>query len=128
MNAGGLTNLMYDECFHTQSTNQKTAHLSYQLYGGKFENCNKCRQDKFIRPFDLIEEESRLQNRVRSATLCSNKKYNPKCKASKMCKSTFDKSNPVVLAPEVCPIIQTNLTKTTDVGYTMPKDDFCSCK
>ena len=128
MNIGGLTNLIYDNCSYKKRSHERTAPLSYQLYGGKFENCNKCRQDKFYRPFDLVQQESELKNITRPGTHCPEKMYNPKCKKSGMCTSTFDKSNPVVLAPEVCPIVHSNLTKTTDIGYKMPKTNFCGCK
>jgi hypothetical protein len=89
------------------------------MYPGAYENCNKCIDKKFYRPFDLVDQESELKNITRSATKCPKFKYNPNCKASKTCTSTFDSSVPVVPAPEVCPIVHNNIPKRTDPGYSL---------
>ena len=135
MNIGGLTNLGYDECFLKQDNKQQTGPFAYQMFYGKHEHDKKCRENKFLRPFDLVDEESELQNRTRAVSKCSNKKYNPKCKKSPCncngicrcasnCTSTCDM--PVVLVPEVCPIISSGIKKPSGYTYYIPKDT-CHC-
>jgi len=108
---GFSTRLPYDDCAYIKQLNESTAPFSYQMYDGKYENCNKCVYDHFTRPFDedIINIDSELSNRSRPASNCPSRKYNPHCKKTKNCISTFDKSVPVVLAPEVCPIVYNNL-------------------
>lgn len=127
-NSGSLTSLHYDQCSFNQQLSLSGDILSWQLYGGKFENCGKCVYNgRFIRPFDadVIDRESELTNRTRSSTICNKNKYNPKCAKSGNCVSTYDASNPVVLAPEVCPIIHNNIRRPTNVGYNLPADFRC---
>jgi hypothetical protein len=97
------------------------------MYDGKFENCNRCIQDKYPRPFsrDFVDRESELYNITRPASKCPSRKYHPGCKSSKYCKSTFDKKNPVVLEPAVCPIVFNNLTWRNETGIRHPKPSRC---
>jgi hypothetical protein len=125
MNIGGFNRQKYDDCVYQKKVHQSTNPLNYQLYEGKFENCNKCVFDKAYRPFDLVDVESELRNITRPLSSCDNLKYNPKCVKSKMCLSTFDKSAPVVLAQEVCPIVKNNIKRMTNPGYELQEADFC---
>jgi hypothetical protein len=125
MNIGGSNRLPYDVCAYQKKLYESTSPLGYQLAEYKFENCTKCRQDKFYRPFDLVDVESELKNITRLASKCPEKKYNPNCPKSKTCLSTFDPSVPVVLAPEVCPIIFNNIPRMRDVGYRVPNGGYC---
>lgn len=117
MNQGSSNRLIYDACYAEIDTKQSTDPFRYAMYQGKHENCNKCIYRKLYHPYDLVDQESELMNITRPATKCPSFKYNPRCKKSKSCTSTFDKSNPVVLAPEVCPIIFNNIPKVTDKGF-----------
>lgn len=124
MNRKGISNhqgysdrSIYDDCETKRSTVESTAPGEYQLFGGKFENCDKCVYDKFYRPFDLVDVESELQNRTRKASRCPENNYDPRCKKSANCLSTYDKSRPVVLAPEVCPIVFNNIQRQTHKGF-----------
>lgn len=128
MNIGSSNRLPYDNCAYQKSLRESTSPLQYQLYQGKFENCNKCVHDKFYAPFDLVDTESELKNLNKPLSRCDQFKYNPKCKRSGMCVSTFDKSNPIVLAPEVCPIVTNNIKRSTGPGFTLPKENICGCK
>lgn len=125
MNQGGSNKLIYDNCAYEQRLYTSTEPLMYALYEGKFENCGKCRYDKFWRPFDLVDVESELRNQTRPASKCGQFKYNPTCRLSPACISTYDPSVPVVYAPEVCPIVINNIPKMTTVGYSLPVADFC---
>ena len=125
MNTGSSNRLIYDRCAYDKELAESVAPLNYRMYSGAHENCNKCIYTKFYRPFDLVEQESELKNITRPATKCPSFKYNPKCKKSKSCTSTFDDSVPVVLAPEVCPIVHNNIPKTNSPGYDLPPRAVC---
>lgn len=125
MNIGSSNRLVYDNCSYAKELYESTSPLLYHLYEGKHENCGKCLKDKFWRPFDLVDIESELWNITRPNSNCDQFKYDPKCKKSNMCISTFDKEVPVVLAPEVCPIIHNNIPKMKSPGYSLPPARLC---
>ena len=125
MNIGSFNRTSYDQCAYEKRLQEGTSPLTYQLYEGKFENCNKCKFDKFYRPFDLVDIESELRNQTRRASKCPQHKYNPKCEKSQRCMSTFDKTAPVVLAPEVCPIVFNNIPRQRSPGYKVPNGNLC---
>lgn len=124
---GSFNRLIYDNCAYQKSLYESTDVLKRQLYEGAYEHCDKCIQDEnsFYRPFDLVDIESELKNITRANSKCPQNKYNPACKKSGRCTSTFDKSVPVVLAQEVCPIVQNNIIKMTTPGYIVPTQAFC---
>lgn len=128
MNIGGFTRLHYDKCAYAKQLQEETSPLDYQLYEGKFENCGKCVYDKFYRPFDLVDVESELRNQTRRASRCPQNDYNPKCRKNARCMSTFDKSAPIILPSDVCPIVFNNIPRRTDPGFRIPKDNICSNK
>ena len=125
MNTGSSNRTMYDKCAYQKRLHESTSPLAYQLYHGKFENCNKCVHDKFWTPYALVDVETELRNMTRPMSKCDQMKYNPACGKTDMCWSTFDESVPVVYAPEVCPIVHNNIEKVTDKGYTMPSAEVC---
>lgn len=125
MNIGGSTRLSYDTCSYEKQIYESTSVLPYNLYFGAQENCNKCIHNKFYTRFGLVDQESELKNLTRPLSHCDQFKYSPNCKKSGLCLSTFDKSVPVVLAPEVCPIIYNNIPRQTDPGYRLPDPNFC---
>ena len=125
MNIGGSNRQLYDTCNYQKQLYESTAPLAYQLYFGAVENCNKCRVDRFYTRFMLVDVESELRNQTRPLSKCDQFKYNPNCKKSGLCMSTFDPSRPIVLAPEVCPIIYNNIPKQTHPGYHLPNPNFC---
>lgn len=124
---GSFNRLMYDNCSYQKSLYESTSPLSYNMYQGKYENCNKCISDKFYVPYqpEIIDVESELWNITRPISDCDQFKYSPACKRSGLCLSTFDKSAPVVFAPEVCPIVYNNIPRQTHPGYHLPDPDFC---
>ena len=121
-NQGFSTRLPYDQCAYVKDLTESTAPYSYQMYDGKYENCKRCVFDKYPRPFDgdIVDIESELRNQTRNASKCPSKNYGPTCQKSSQCVSTFDKSVPVVLAPEVCPIVFNNLKWGNDTGVRQP--------
>ena len=125
MNLGASNRLKYDTCSYEKYLYESTSPLSYNLYQGKFENCNKCVYDKFWTPYQLVDIETELRNQTRPLSHCDQFKYSPDCKRSGLCLSTFDRSVPVVLAPEVCPIIYNNIPRVTHPGYHLPNANFC---
>jgi len=126
MNIGGYNRPIYDNCAYQKRLYQSTSPLSYQLYEGKFENCGKCmHENKFYRPFDLVDVESELRNITRPLSHCPQYKYNPNCPKSKSCMSTFDPSVPVVMPPDACPIVHNNIPKMRHPGYEVQYPDFC---
>lgn len=125
-NFGSSNRLRYDRCAYQKDLYESTAPLSYSLFEGKFENCKKCMQDnKFYRPFDLVDVESELKNITRPNTHCPHLKYNPNCKKCKICWSTFDKTVPIVPAFDVCPIVFNNIPRMRHPGYNVPSDKIC---
>ena len=124
MNTGYSTRLPYDGCAYEKKLRESVTPLSYRMFSGAYENENKCTlNNKTYRPFDLVNEESELLNITRPASNCPECKYNPSgahpahCGGS--CRRTFDAQNPIVLAPEVCPIVHNNIKRPTNPGYTL---------
>lgn len=124
---GFSARLPYDPCAYNKRLSESVAPYAYQMYDGKYENCSKCVYDHYTRPFDsdVIDVESELYNITRPASKCPTRKYNPKCMKSPNCISTYDKSVPVVLAPEVCPIVFNNLRWGNDTGIRDPMPSNC---
>lgn len=125
MNTGSSNRTIYDNCDYQKRLFESTSPLAYQLYQGKYESCQKCIYDKFWTPYQLVDIETELRNQTRPLSNCDQFKYNPNCKRSGLCLSTFDKSVPVVFAPEVCPIIYNNIPRVEDKGFTLPDPNFC---
>jgi hypothetical protein len=113
--SGSFTRLRYDRCSHQKDIYQSAEPLQYVMYSGKFENCSRCVYDEnsFYRPFDdaIVDTESELKGINRIASSCPQFKYSPHCKKSKTCTSTFDKSAPVILVQEMCPIVSNNIPR-----------------
>ncbi len=130
---GSFNKLMYDKCAHDEANDRRVGPYMYMMYQGKHENCNKCRKDKFWVPYhpNMVDVESELSNRTRPASNCSQFKYRPGCETSKMCMSTYSASAPVILPPEVCPIVTNNIPRTTSNGIPkmgcVPSTDPCFC-
>lgn len=122
---GSSNNLIYDNCAYQKEIYESTAPLSYNLYQGKFENCQKCIYNKFWTPYELVDIESELRNQVRPLSHCDQLKYAPDCKKSKLCLSTYDKSVPVAFHPTICPIVYNNIIKNKAPGYKLPKKMTC---
>lgn len=117
INFGGNTRQRYDRCEYAQSLQQSVSPMSYMLYPGAYENCNKCIYDKFYTPFDTVDIESELTNRTRPLSRCDKYQYQPGCTKSNMCLSTFDRSAPIIPIPELCPIVFNNIKRPTGPGF-----------
>ncbi len=121
VNLGAYNRLSYDNCAYQKRLYESTSPLMYQLYDGKFENCDKCTyKNEFWRPYDLVDLESELKNITRPNSKCSQLKYNPDCVKSKLCTSTFEKNLPVIVDRQVCPVVTNNIPRMNNVGYTLP--------
>ena len=125
MNIGSSNRLKYDNCSYQKDIYESTSPLNYNLYQGKFENCNKCIYNKFWVPYDLVDIESELRNQTRPLSNCDQFKYSPACKKTDLCVSTYDKTVPITYAPEVCPIVYNNIPRVQDPGYKLPPSEFC---
>lgn len=121
--SGSYNRLKYDSCAYEKDLFQSTSPLKYRMSMDAFENPQKCVFDKdsFYHPFDnkIIDTDSELKGLGRMASKCGQNQYNPNCVKSSMCTSTYDPSVPIVLAPEVCPIIKNNLPKILGPGYEL---------
>ena len=73
----------------------------------------------------LVDIETELRNQTRPLSKCDQFKYSPNCSKSGMCISTFDKTVPTVLVPEVCPIVYNNIPRTQTPGYHLPNPNPC---
>lgn len=129
MNVGSSNRQLYDNCVYQKNLYEATAPLNFNLFLGKYENCQKCTYngDYWVR-YDpqIVDIETELRNQTRPLSKCDQFKYSPNCQKSGMCISTFDKSVPVVLVPEVCPIIYNNIPRLTDPGYRLPNPNPCA--
>ena len=119
-NAGGFTHTFDDSCAIQVKLEQSVGPFQYRTNSNPFENCAKCVYDSnsFYRPFDdaIVDMESELKNITRAQSRCPQNKYSPVCKKSGTCTSTFDKSVPIVMAQEACPIIFNNIARPTGPG------------
>ena len=125
MNIGSSNRLPYDFCSYQKQLFESTQPLSYQMYFGAYENCNKAIFDKFWVKYQLVDIESELFNLTRPLSKCDQFKYHPNCKKSGLCVSTFDRSIPVVYAPEVKPIVYNNIPRQTHPGFRVPRANIC---
>lgn len=127
---GFSSRLDYDDCAYKKELEQSLGCFEYQINPDMYENCSRCVVDEFPRPFDpkFVDAESELFNITRPASKCPSRKYNPLCKKSSKCTSTYDPSNPVVLAPEVCPIVYNNLNWQGGNAIRNPKPTNCNGK
>jgi hypothetical protein len=106
---GNSSLLMYDRCAYEQYNTMTNSPFAYMTDITKFEH-NKMKQN-VPHPQDLTPAESELKGITRPASKCNILKYNPNCKRSQMCTSTFDNSNIKVIAPELFPIVYNNLKR-----------------
>jgi hypothetical protein len=125
-NQGSFNRLRYDNCAYDRTLHESISPLTYQLYEGKFENGGKCvYKSQFYRPFDLVDVESELKNITRANSKCPENKYLPLCDKSNRCWSTVDATVPVVIHPEICPPVTSNISynqfMTSKLGKAMLK-------
>lgn len=127
MNLGSSNRTRYDSCQYQKDLYESVSPLSYRLFFGAAENCSKCLYDKFYVKYqpEIVDTESELLNLTRPLSNCDQFKYSPTCRRSGLCVSTFDKNIPVVLAPEVCPIIYNNIPRYTNPGVHLPNPNIC---
>ena len=124
---GSSNRQIYDCCAYSQSLQQSVEPLDFQLYFGACENCSKCIDKKawYKQDEQIVNIESELWNITRPLSKCDKYKYNPGCKTSPMCTSTFDPSAPRVLSPSLCPIVYNNIPVQTSPGYNLPNPGIC---
>ena len=124
---GASNKPLYDCCKYAQDLQQSVDPFAYQMYFGRGENCNKCIDKKvwFKQDPSLVNVESHLLNITRPLSDCDAYKYNPNCKPSAQCISTYDPNVPVILPPSLCPIVYNNIPKQSNVGYTVPNPNIC---
>ncbi len=127
MNIGSSNRTLYDSCSYEKDLYESVSPLNYRMYGGFGENCNKCINDKFYVKYqpEIVNVESELRNLTRPLSNCDQFKYSPTCKQSGLCTSTFDPKVPIVLAPEVCPIVYSNIPRRTHPGYHLGDPNVC---
>ena len=91
--------LKYDKCAYVANMKESTEPLEYNLFVGKYENCEKCPIGKYgnILPFGAkTNTESELLGLTRPNSKCPEKKYqaestfnNMPLSAAKMCDSIY---------------------------------------
>jgi len=119
---GASNRQVYDCCKYAQDLKQSVDPLQYNLYFGAQENCSKCIDKKawFKQDTDIVNIESELWNITRPLSDCDQYKYNPDCKTSESCISTFAPNIPRILSPSLCPIVYNNIPIQDSPGYTVP--------
>ncbi len=130
MNIGASNRQIYDTCAYEKKLYESTSPLSYMTYFGQAENCNKCIDKRFYVKYqpEIVDTESELLNLSRPLSKCDQFKYSPTCRKSGLCMSTFDRSAPVVLDPQVCPIVYNNIPRRTHPGYHLGNPNICGGK
>ena len=125
--SGSFNRLRYDPCAYDKDLKQSTTPLAYFTFPQMYESETKCTFNKqFVRPIDkdIIDRESELKGLTRRASQCPQKQYHPNCKKSKVCTSTFNNDNPVVMPQEACPIVHSGLPKIVGPGYVLNTEPF----
>ena len=109
---GSSNRLLYDACACSQNYHDSTSPFKYVTYMGAYENVDKCRSNKFWRPFDpeVVDMESELKNITRPASKCATFKYLPTCPKTPSCTSTFHQPMPQIVNT-VCPIVHNNIPR-----------------
>ena len=127
MNIGSSNRSIYDNCDYEKKLYESTSPLAYRLYFGASENGSKCLYDKFRVRYnsEIVDTESELLNLTRPLSNCDQFKYSPNCKRSGLCTSTFDRAVPIVLVPEVCPIVYNYIPRQTSTGVHLPSPKIC---
>lgn len=127
---GASNRQIYDCCDYAQTLQQSVDPLQYYLYFGAQESCSKCIDKKawFKQDKEIVDIESDLRNITRPLSRCDQYKYNPNCKTSGECISTYDKDVPKILSPSLCPIVYNNIPVQTSPGYTVPNPYVCVTK
>ena len=72
--------LIYDTCAYATEIKESTSPLEYNLFRGKFENCEQCKVGDYqnIVPFGpRADVESELYGLTRKESLCPSMKYDP---------------------------------------------------
>lgn len=127
MNIGSSNRPIYDTCETEYKIYEATSPYAYRTNQTAYENCNKCigPDGRFYTPYDLVDIETELKNITRPLSKCAQFKYNPACKRSGLCLSTFDRTIPKPVLPDVCPIVYNNILRQTNPGYHLPRRNFC---
>ena len=125
---GASNRNIYDCCDYAQQLQQSVDPLQYYLYFGAQENCSKCIDKKawFRQDKEVVDVESELWNITRPLSRCDQFKYNPNCKTSPECISTFAENTPKILSPSLCPIVYNNIPVQTSPGYKLPNPNICT--
>lgn len=129
MNIGSSNRTIYDNCAYQKELYESVSPGQYQLYHGKFENCEKCiaGDGQFWTPYmaEIVDRESDLRNINQPLSKCDQFKK-PFCTKSGMCLSTYSKSNPIIMDSQVCPVVFNNIPRQLHPGYQLPNPNFCA--
>lgn len=127
INIGAFNQTQYDNCAYSQYVKETTSPLQYNLYTGAVENCKKCRENGFwLRNSPaVVDIESELRNQTRPQSRCNQFRYNPSCRKTGLCTSTYQRNIPIILDPSICSIINTNILRPTSIGYKLEDPNFC---
>jgi len=132
--SGQFTKLSDDNCAIQDRTVRSHGPFDYSMYRGKFVNCGRCQvvQPKYV---SLVNIESELLGRTRSASLCNQFSYNPNQRnLPRGSISTFNPLVPISLPPEVCPTSEkllyfnNGLLRPTNIGPRFPNPNVCAVR
>jgi len=101
--SGQFTKLRDDKCAVDAHFIRSRGPHDYQMYRGAYVNCSRCNvgQKQYI---SLIDTESELKGRSRSASNCNKFAYNADQRLNpRGTIGTFNKFVPISLPPQVCP-------------------------
>ena len=72
--------LIYDKCAYATEIKESTSPLEYNLFKGKYENCNQCPAGDYSNNINFAvraDMENELYGLSRPGSLCPCLKYNP---------------------------------------------------
>jgi hypothetical protein len=130
--SGQFTKLTDDNCAVQLRTNRSRGPYEYQMYRGAYVNSARCHVDqkKYV---SLVDIESELKGRSRSASDCNQFQYNANSKLNpRGTIGTFSPLVPVSLPPQVCPdaekylYFNNGLLRPTNVGQRFPNPNICA--
>jgi hypothetical protein len=130
--SGQFTKLWDDNCAIQERACRSHGPYDYSMYRGKFVNCGRCQivQPKYV---SLVDAESELLGRTRSASTCNQFSYNPNQKnLPRGSISTFNARVPISLPPQVCPAAErllyfnNGLLRPTNVGVRFQSPNICA--
>lgn len=126
-NIGAFNRSIYDVGQYQKDLYESTSPFAYLTTFSKYENCNKCRVDRFYNKFDsaIIDVDSELKNIFKPLSKLDQYQYGASCIKDGHCIGTNANRVPRVAAADLCPIVFNNIRRTTNPGFRSVDMNIC---